>query len=343
MNPLRMAAVTLGFVGVLLAGACGAFAAEFRYVRVGNAQDASGVAPKAGFALMGGGDDLDEAFRWLCGRGDGGDFLVLRATNNDEYNAYVQKLCHMNSVATLVIPSRAAATDPEVAKIITRASALFISGGDQANYINFWKGTLVQTAVNDAIRRGVPIGGTSAGLAVMGEWAYSAQADRPDDPNLDSNSALHTPYRNPRITLAGYFLDIPILKGIITDSHFAKRDRMGRLLVFLALLNESDCKVMPVTTPRMRGLGVDERAAVLLDADGNGRVVGSGSAYFIETDDADGPLCNGKPLTFGPYAVAKIAPGHTFNIKTGTGDAIAYALSAHKGKLTSTQAGGAIY
>ena len=57
----------------------------------------------------------------------------------------------------------------------------FIAGGDQANYINFWMGTPVQTAMNDAIRRSVPIGGTSAGLAVMGEYLYTAQGDKPDE------------------------------------------------------------------------------------------------------------------------------------------------------------------
>ena len=176
MNPLKLTALILGCVGLLALGAGEAVAAEFRYMRVGNTADAPAVGPRAGFALMGGGDDLDQAFRWLCDRASGGDFLVLRATGDDEYNSYVQKLCHLNSVATLVIPTRAAAGDPEVAEIISHAGALFLSGGDQANYINFWMGTPVQTALNDAIRRGKPIGRTSAGLAVMGEWAYSARA-----------------------------------------------------------------------------------------------------------------------------------------------------------------------
>jgi hypothetical protein len=35
--------------------------------------------------MMGGGSDLDEAFRWLCRKGNGGDFLVLRANGNDDY------------------------------------------------------------------------------------------------------------------------------------------------------------------------------------------------------------------------------------------------------------------
>ena len=119
-----------------------------------------------------------------------------------------------------IIPNRDAAVDPFVSDAIKHASAIFIAGGDQANYINFWMNTPVQTALNDAIRRGVPIGGTSAGLAVMGEYIYTAQGDKPDDPNLDGKTALADPY-SARIRLAQNFLSIPILKNIVTDTHFA--------------------------------------------------------------------------------------------------------------------------
>jgi cyanophycinase-like exopeptidase len=143
---------------------------------------------------MGGGTDLDEAFKWLCERAGGGDLLVLRATGGDDYDSHIQGLCALNSVATLVVPSRAAAEDPFVAKMIGKASALFIAGGDQANYVNFWHGTPVQSALNEAIGRGAPMGGTSAGLAVLGEYAYTAQGDKPDAPNLDGKTALADPY-----------------------------------------------------------------------------------------------------------------------------------------------------
>lgn len=57
------------------------------YYRVGAATDVV-RHPRAGHALMGGGTDLDEAFRWLCDRADGGDLLVLRASGDDAYNAF---------------------------------------------------------------------------------------------------------------------------------------------------------------------------------------------------------------------------------------------------------------
>jgi cyanophycinase-like exopeptidase len=205
-------------------------AQSYKYFRLGNATDVS-TQPVAGYALMGGGKDLDAAFKWLCEHASGGDFLVLRSSGDDDYNPYVQGLCKANSVSTLILPDKASAEDPRVPPIIRQAEAIFIAGGDQAKYINHWTNTPVQVELNAAIRRGVPLGGTSAGLAVMAEFVYSAQGDAPDDPDLTSALALSNPF-HPRVTVRRNFLEIPILKNILTDTHFRKRDRMGRSLVF---------------------------------------------------------------------------------------------------------------
>ena len=335
-----MLALVLLFL--LLVHAPAQTAPAYRYFRVGSVSNAT-VTPRAGYALMGGGKDLDDAFRFLCGHANGGDLLVLRASGDDDYNAYIQGLCHLNSVATLVIPNRAAAGDPFVAQAIDHASAVFIAGGDQSKYINFWQGTPVQTSLNAAIAHGVPIGGTSAGLAVLGEYAYTAQGDKPDDPNLDAKTALANPY-GPRIAISHNFLEIPILKGIITDSHFAKRNRMGRLLVFLARLKEEDGKPVPPTERATRGIGIDERAAVLVESDGEASVVGQGiGAWFIDAKRAMGVMESGRPVNFGEFDVQKVAPGHCFNLKAWTGDATVYELSVKAGAVQLTRPGGAIY
>lgn len=181
---LRCRLASIGLVAhMVLVGIAFADSPHYKYFRAGNPTDVQ-TKTQAGFALMGGGKDLDEAFRWMCERSGGGDFLILRASGDDDYNSYVQGLCHVNSVATLVMPDRAAAEDPFAAAAIRKAGAVFIAGGDQAHYINWWMGTPVQQALNDAIARSVPIGGTSAGLAVQGEFIYSAQGDTPDGPDL---------------------------------------------------------------------------------------------------------------------------------------------------------------
>jgi cyanophycinase len=284
----------------------------YQYFRAGHTADLA-TTPQAGYALMGGGADQDEAFRWLCVRAHGGDFLVLRATGTNAYNPYIQQLkgCQLNSVSTLILPTREAALSPFAAETIAHAEAIFIAGGDQANYINLWMSTPVQKALNTAIQRGVPIGGTSAGLAVLGEWAYSAQGDKPDDPNLDSQLALNDPL-SPRITLVHGFLDIPILNGVITDSHFTKRDRMGRLAVFLARIqSRPDARPDAI----IRGIGIDERTALLVSPDGQARSVGVGDVYFLAPMGPIPSLTAGKPLASASDWVLKLNPGKSFNLR----------------------------
>ena len=119
----------------------------YTYIRAGKSEPVQ-TKYEFGIAMMGGGSDLDEAFRWLCSKAAGGDLLVLRAHGDAEYNSYIAGLCKLNSVATLVISNRDAAQDPRVAAIIRSAQAIFIAGGDQSRYINFWQGTPVQNAIN---------------------------------------------------------------------------------------------------------------------------------------------------------------------------------------------------
>lgn len=278
----------------------------YRYLRIGAPSNIA-VHPRTGYALIGGGTDLDEAFRWLCDRGAGGDFLVVRAAGTDAYNPYIEHLCQLNSVATLIIPDRASSTDPFVINTISHASVIFIAGGDQARYINFWAGTPVEAALRDAIRRGIPIGGTSAGLAVLGQYIYSAQNDKPDDKDLTSDEALADPFYR-QVVIARDLLGIPILHGIITDSHFDTRHREGRLLAFMARILTSG------PTKTIRAIGVDERTAVLVDPDGTARVVGNGEADFFEASEKPEQCVAGQALTFSAISFDPVHSGWGFDL-----------------------------
>ena len=325
------------FVLALPLAASLAYAGSYHYFRIGNKNDVQ-TKPAAGTAMMGGGSDLDEAFRWLCKKGNGGDFLILRATGDDDYNSYVNGLCKLNSVATLILPDRQAAQDPAVAEIIRQAEVVFISGGDQANYIRGWKGTPVQDAINANIAAGKPVGGTSAGLAVLGEFVYGALGDTPDGNDLASADVLPNPYFE-RVTLIRGFLKIPHLENLLTDSHFAKRDRMGRTLSFLARIMQDGWSKSP------REVAIDEKSAVLVEPDGKGTVVGNGKgAYFLRPMHKPKTCKPGQPLTFHGIDVYRVPSGGHFDLASWAGDGgTAYSLSVEQGKTESTQADHAIY
>jgi len=283
---------------------------------------------------MGGGTDQDAAFQWMCARAGGGDFLVLRASGTDAYNSYVKKLCPaLNSAATLIITSREGASQPFVAPTIHGASAVFIAGGSQDNYINFWRGTPVETEINAAIRRGVPVGGTSAGLAVLGEYNFAALRD-----TVKSNEALRNPYGE-RVTVTRDFLHVPGLEGVITDSHFVARNRMGRLIVFLARIAGDGWDHAPL------GIGIDEKTVLLMDVDGTGRVTGLGAVYFLRAPGPPEDCRPETPLTYRNIFVYKLTAGEgRFNLKSWTGrGGVEYRLSAERGELKSTKASNQIY
>lgn len=364
--------------GELNAGGKGSTAAKppttnnYAYTVVGNAADVAVTLPLSsnGLALVGGGTDVDEVFRWMGAKATGGDFVVLRATGTGAYNSYIDALVPaLDSVATLVISTVIGANDPFVAQKIREAEAIFIAGGDQADYINLWKNSAVESAIYYALARHVPIGGTSAGLAVLSEFDFSAQMG-----TITSTEALANPYDS-RVILDDEFINsadavqqsvLRHLDNLVTDSHFQQRDRMGRLVTFMARIDQDGS----ASDPAPRGIGINEQTALLIEENGMARVVGNAysrklsealqqrAVYLLSaTATTTKNVTSGQPLTYTNVAVVKA----DYNPKTGVGDTFdlatwssgvgiaSYDLSAfdvdHDGDtdLISTQIAGAIY
>jgi cyanophycinase len=313
-----------------LAGAASA-ATGYEYYAVGNTGDVT-KPTAAGLMLMGGGTDVDAAFQWMIGKAGGGDFVVIRASGTDAYNPYINGLGTLDSVETLIIKTRTAASNSFVVNKIRNAEAVFIAGGDQSDYVNFWKGTPVEDAIHAVAARNAPIGGTSAGLAIMGDFLFAAQ-----NGSVYSSEALSDPY-NRYMTLDRDFLVLPNMDNVITDSHFVGRDRMGRLMGFLARI------VQDGWSPEAKGIGIDERTAIVVEPNGAATIKGSGAVYFLRTPGRPEVCISRTALTYRNVAVYRAAGAATFNLATWSGSGgTAYTLSAEAGVLSSTQPGGAIY
>jgi cyanophycinase len=281
-------------------------------------------APSFGVALLGGGGDVDDAAKFLCEHSHGGEIVVLRASGRDAYNPYFHDLCPNNSVTTLLITSPEGAKSSEAVAHVRNAHALFIAGGDQSNYVKMWPGPLLKE-INDAIARGVPIGGTSAGLAVLGEFAFSARND-----TVTSAEALANPF-DAKVSLDRDFLSIPVMQGIITDSHFSPRQRLGRTVAFLARIEHDGW------AKRARAIGIDEATAVLIKPDAKAIVAGKGSAYFLELSHQPEECAPGKPLTVRGISAYKLGAGaeSKFDLKSWSGaGGSSFTIDVVDGKLT---------
>jgi cyanophycinase len=304
----------------------------FRYYVVGNPDDVA--KPTRGlWVAQGGGDDVDRNYARMGEYGGGGDFVVLRASGAAEYNDYIFGLCNCDSVETLVFDRGAAMSDPFVLEKIRNAEALFIAGGDQSNYVRYWKDTPVEDAINFVAAKPAPVGGTSAGMAVMGEYVYSAEGRE----SLTSIAALADPYA-PDLTLARGFLNLRRLENVITDQHLQERDRIGRTVALLTRLQADGWSATP------RAIAADRETAVHIDpATGMAEVFATPDhptpyAYFMSPTGPPLHCKAGQPLTTAPVVVYRLGPGGQFDLAAWRGvGGISYELRVERGVLQSSR------
>ena len=256
--------------GAVLAGlllALPVAAAELGHYLLGDTAARTPGKVEPGLLLMGGGDRNFDAMRWFMRKAGNGHIVVLRASQGGEIGEeFFNEVGGIASVETFVFKDRESAYDPAVLAALKRADGIFLAGGDQSRYVRYWRGTPVAAALDAHVRAGKPLGGTSAGLAMQGEYLYGAM----DGGSQTSPAALADPLGDGNTIETG-FLHLDALQGVITDTHFSERGRLGRLVAFVA-------KGEALADRPLIGLGVDEDAAVAVEGDGRARVYATAPA-----------------------------------------------------------------
>lgn len=275
---------------------------------IGNPDAKRPHKPSGGLMLMGGGEWDYDAFRWFIHRAGGGHIVVLRASGEGQNGEEIyNKIGGVQSVRTFVITDRKASTDKHLLAAIRGADGIFLGGGDQSNYVRYWKGTPVADLINRHVAAGKPLGGTSAGLAVQGEYLYGAM----DGGSVTSEEALADPLGS-KVTIETGLFRLPYMDNIITDSHFAARDRLGRLMAFVTKANS----MKRAGAPPVTGIGVDEETALVIDDKGFGRIfsMNGGSAWLVGPAPAT-TAREGAPLDITKARVTGIGVRSSIDMK----------------------------
>lgn len=291
----------------------------------GNAADA-GKEPVNGPALllMGGGTEVDSAFaNRAFPVANGGDVVIIRTSGSSGYNDYLYNLVSgatkPDSVETMLLDTRDKANSDYAYWVLSNAELIFIAGGDQSDYLNQWKDSRTEDAIRAAWARGAVVGGLSAGLAVQGEFIYDPDAVTA----VTSAEAIANPYRGSMLFSSG-FLDFAPMNDVITDTHFAQRDRMGRLFAFMARLRQDG------SSARILGLGIDEATSLFVDRNGRGTLDGASAAYVVSerSDTQRVQVVSGQPLIYTNLLRIKLTAGQTYDFGTGahTGSAAVFSV-----------------
>lgn len=267
-----------------------------------------------GLLLMGGGDRNVDAMKWFFAKAGNGHIVVISASYGQEIGEeFYKEIGGIQSAEIFVFHARSQAYDKKILDRLRKADGIFIAGGDQARYVRYWRGTPVAEILDAHVAAGKPLAGTSAGLAMQGEKLYGAM----DDGSIKSLQALADPL-GPANTIEGDFLHLALLKGIVTDTHFKERERLGRLFAFVAKAQIGRDPALPA----MLGLGVDESAALAVEPDGTGRIYATAPDGYAWVVDGAGlrNVTAGRPLDAPRVKVTGVGPGSVIHLPSGRVD-----------------------
>jgi cyanophycinase len=161
---------------------------------------------------------------------------------------------------------------------IAHASVIYITGGDQARFMDIVAGTPVEKAIHACFQKGNLIAGTSAGAAVMSEKMITGNELKykglPDDANRPSFETIEA--NNIEITKG-----LGFIKTAIIDQHFIVRKRENRLLS-VAIENAGTLCI-----------GIDEATAILVKGN-QCEVVGNSQVMVIKSNARYNKTANNK-------------------------------------------------
>ena len=250
--------------------------------------------------IMGGAEDrccgagLLERFVELCGGDQARIVLITTATDMPdevlaEYERVFRKL-GVDNLSELRLHGRGDADSDDAAGLLTRATGVFFSGGDQSRLL-----TLVGSRISDVLSErlqsgGLVVAGTSAGATAMGCTMILGGAG----PEV-SAAAVRT---GPGLGLVPHAL---------IDMHFGERGRLPRLLSAVAL------------DPEHLGIGLDENTGVLIEGS-SFEVIGTGVTTVVDAEGSTVVLPAGEfdPITLFGVRLHLLPAGSLFDFDTRT-------------------------
>lgn len=178
---------------------------------------------------------------------------------------------------------------PESLAKLDGVTAIFFSGGDQVVLSAYLEGTKFLEKIREIYKNGGVVSGTSAGAAIMsrvmltGEQISDTTNNTPEFNSILSNDVE---------TVKGF----GFLNNIVIDQHFLKRKRQIRLISVL------------MDNPGLRGIGIDEEAAIVVKPDSSIEVIGDNHVMLFEPYKPT----DGKSNKVTSFKLTILIPGDTY-------------------------------
>ncbi|MBM4369112.1 MAG: cyanophycinase [Deltaproteobacteria bacterium] len=283
--------------------------------------DTAAVPTPGVVVLAGGGSEGDDgdpeawSARLYAALLEGGDVtgdgrvrvgVLSTAEESDWLPGYFEGL-GADEAVNVRVSTRSQADASSVASSLADFDAVFLKGGDQGEYYDLWNDTALDAALLALRARGGGIGGTSAGAMSQAEWAFAGGEDLV---SADVLQDARTPYLDDASDggsgVHGDFLGT--VPGVVIDTHFTVRGRLGRLCGILA-------RVVDEHAPAgLLGIGLDEQTGVVLRGTA-AEVIGVGAVSLVDPSEASAPVReSGLPLGWSGLRLSRLTDGARFDL-----------------------------
>ena len=157
------------------------------------------------------------------------------------------------NVKLLHTKDREIANSPDFYAPITEANGVWFTGGRQWRIADSYLGTGTVGAIDDLLRRGGVVGGSSAGATIQG--SYLARGDT----------------KTNTIMMGDHEEGFAFLPGTAIDQHLLKRNR------------QFDLQEIIEANPELLGIGIDENTAIVVEGD-EFEVIGHGYVAIYDAN-----------------------------------------------------------
>lgn len=255
-------------------------------------------AAEAGGALVaiGGGTEDAQLIKEVLelAKGSASRVAIVNTASSDPARsgpAYQRFFSGLGVTQAQVVPlqTRDQAYEPAVLDALGRADLIYFTGGNQIKLAQAIADTPAHGALLAAWQRGAVVAGTSAGAMVWGPRFLAAGT---------STGALKGEARSDLDLRPG----LGIAPSVLVDTHFSRESRLGRLLVATA------------QSPGLLGIGVDERTAAVITADGV-RALGVGRVTVLDMAQSRRPSRPGPTFSIREVAMHLLGAGETLRFQ----------------------------
>jgi cyanophycinase len=186
--------------------------------------------------------------------------------------------------------TREDANDTRLVELVSDATGIFMTGGNQLRLSSVIGGTALGRAIVERHRRGVVVAGTSAGASGMSSHMV----------------AFGTSGATPKQRMTQMSAGLGLLPEVVIDQHFEQRNRIGRLLALIA------------QSPSLLGIGIDEDTAAVVSPRRVLEVIGKGSVTILDparivTDAYE--VKRHRPIMVSGVLLHSLPSGYRFDLR----------------------------